>query len=142
MITESAKSGVQLKFIRLVNTQFEWFNYLENPRLQDLPLELEVSYETREAFIDTHVIVSIGNESESEEDNDFYLEVEMVGVFEKVGDTQLSDEEFAKVNAAAIIFPYIRQYIRAISLEAGLTPIILPLVNFHSWYKNNKKENS
>lgn len=142
MITESAKPGVQLKFIRLTSSQFEWFNYLENPSLEDLPLELGVTYEIREKFIDTHVNVRIGNESGNVKDNDFYLEVEMVGVFEKVGETQLSDEEFAKVNAAAIIFPYIRQHIRAISLDAGLTPIILPLVNFHSWYKNNKKEKS
>jgi len=141
MIIESAKSGVQLKFIRLVNSQFEWYNYLENPSLQDLPVGLEVTYDARENFLDTLVSVQIGNELEEVENSDFYLKVGIVGIFEKVGETKLSDEEFAKVNAAAIIFPYIRQHIRALSLDAGFTPIILPIVNFHAWYKNTKEEN-
>ena len=140
MITESAKSGVQLKFIRLVNSQFEWNNYLENPNVQDLPIELEVNYEVRGDFIDVSVDINIGSEEEVD-NKDFYLGVEMVGIFEKIGNLKLSDEEFAKVNAAAIIFPYIRQHVRALSLDAGIAPIILPLVNFHAWYKDTQKEN-
>ncbi len=142
MITESAKSGVQLKFIRLINSQFEWNNYLEDPNVKDLPVKLEVTYDVRENFLDVHVSIEIGNEISENDSNDFYLGVEMVGIFEKVGIPKLSDEEFAKVNAAAIIFPYIRQYIRAVSLDAGIAPIILPIVNFHTWYKNIQRENS
>ncbi len=143
MITESVKSGIQLKSIRLIYSLFEGLNYMVPPNFEDLPINLEVTYDIKDSFINTHVNVQIGNEPKDDKDDNFYLEVEMVGIFEKVGELQLSDDEFAKVNAASIIFPYIRQHIRGLSLDAGLTPIILPLVNFHSWYKKNpQKEDS
>jgi preprotein translocase subunit SecB len=59
------------------------------------------------------------------------IKVKMVGVFECTGETQLKNfEEFGRINGAAIIFPYIREYITNISLKAGIGAIILPPVNF------------
>jgi preprotein translocase subunit SecB len=59
------------------------------------------------------------------------IKVKMIGVFECIGESALKDfEEFGKINGAAIIFPYIREYITNISLKAGIGAIILPPVNF------------
>lgn len=139
MITKTSKTEIQLKKIQLISSLFEWPSDLENPALEDLNLSLEVSYDVKANFLDVYINVCFGNESKNTDD-DFYLEVEMLGVFEKVGIPQQSDEEFAKEKAAAIIFPYIRQHIRAISLDAGFTPITLPAVNFQTCFKDTQKE--
>ena len=59
------------------------------------------------------------------------INVSMVGVFERVGETLLGNlDEFGKINGAAIIFPYIREHVTDLSLRANIIPIILPPVNF------------
>lgn len=56
-------------------------------------------------------------------------QITMVGVFEKYGDSQLDLEQFGHVNAAAIIYPYIREHLSNLSAKAGLGLIFLPPVN-------------
>ena len=56
-------------------------------------------------------------------------QITMVGVFEKSGDSQLDLEQFGHVNAAAIIYPYIREHLSNLSAKAGLGLIFLPPVN-------------
>lgn len=72
----------------------------------------------------------------------YRIEVSMIGVFERNGNSQIStDEEFGRVNGAAIIFPFVREHIANIALKAGLGSIILPPVNFTKVNKdktNNK----
>jgi preprotein translocase subunit SecB len=59
------------------------------------------------------------------------IKVKMVGIFECVGESPLTNlDEFGRINGAAIIFPYIREHITNISLKAGMGAIILPPVNF------------
>lgn len=59
------------------------------------------------------------------------INVKMIGVFECIGDSPLTDfKQFGRVNGAAIIFPYIREHITSLSLKAGISAIILPPVNF------------
>lgn len=55
----------------------------------------------------------------------------MVGVFKRIGDSELIDnEQFGRINGAAIIFPFVREHIANIALKAGLGSLILPPVNF------------
>ena len=62
----------------------------------------------------------------------------MTGVFEKFGDTILSNdlEKFGRINGAAILFPYIREHLTNLSSKAGLGLIILPPANFTKIEKN------
>ncbi|MFW5701151.1 MAG: protein-export chaperone SecB [Cyclobacteriaceae bacterium] len=62
--------------------------------------------------------------------------IKMVGVFEKIGDTELDLEEFGHINAAAIIFPYIREHLTGLAVKAGLGVILLPPVNFTKKHSN------
>lgn len=73
----------------------------------------------------------------AKEEKQVDIKIRMIGEFECIGETQLTDfENFGRVNGAAIIYPYIREHITNMSIKAGLTPIILPPVNF----TRNKKE--
>ncbi|WP_018478139.1 protein-export chaperone SecB [Pontibacter roseus] len=60
------------------------------------------------------------------------LEIEATAIFES--DKEVNDDflgsGFAKVNAPAIAFPYLRSFISTLTLNAGYTPVILPSVNF------------
>lgn len=50
-------------------------------------------------------------------------------------DDEFMASAFAKVNAPAIAFPYIRTFISNLTLNAGYSPIILPSFNFVSLAK-------
>lgn len=56
--------------------------------------------------------------------------ITMIGIFEKFGEPVLAEEAFKKINAPAIIYPFIREHLHNICLKAGITNIFLPTVNF------------
>lgn len=60
--------------------------------------------------------------------------------FDKDSEDQLLKvERFANVNAAAMIFPFIRENIATISAKAGMASIIIPVTNFIELYESKKK---
>lgn len=65
----------------------------------------------------------------SNEDKSIQIEVKSIGYFEF--DTVIEDKEqlFVKQNAPAILFPYIRAHISALTGLSGISPIILPTIN-------------
>jgi preprotein translocase subunit SecB len=56
--------------------------------------------------------------------------IKMMGIFEKFGDPALSEEYFKKINAPAIIYPFVREHLHNICLKAGVANVLLPTVNF------------
>ena len=58
------------------------------------------------------------------------ISVKMLGVFKQLDTEGISIDKFAKINAPAIIFPFIREHIATLSLKAGIYPILLPPINF------------
>lgn len=68
--------------------------------------------------------------------------VVIIGVFRAEGDgDEKLKENFAAVNAPAILFPYIREAISSASVKSGLPPVLIQPVNFveMSLQDNNKK---
>ncbi|MCF8257572.1 MAG: protein-export chaperone SecB [Flavobacteriales bacterium] len=53
----------------------------------------------------------------------------MQGVFKQVGNPELPIEAFAKTNAPAIVFPFLREHLASQTLKALLRPVVLPPVN-------------
>lgn len=75
------------------------------------------------------VKVEIGYD-ERTEDSPIMLKVEMFGEFEvdeeKFDIEQLDD--FKERNAPAILFPYLREQVYALSMRAGIDPVLMPLI--------------
>lgn len=94
---------------------------------QDINVDVNVNVKENIVFVTEKI-----NYTQTFNDNEeVSCTIVMVGVFEKVGDTQLEDlEEFGHINGAAIIFPYIREHLSNLSSKAGLGMIFLPPVNF------------
>lgn len=76
----------------------------------------------------------------SDVSNETTIQATFVGLFEStdVVDDLFINSSFVKVNAPAILFPFIRSYISTITINAGLEPIILPAINFASKAEGNK----
>ena len=77
--------------------------------------------------------VSLSYETEATSDNNsiFTLKAEYVGRF--IYDNKLTEqqiENFAKVNAPAIIFPMLRASISLTTLAGEVPPLVLPMINF------------
>jgi preprotein translocase subunit SecB len=58
--------------------------------------------------------------------------IEATAIFES--STEIDDNflnsDFAKINAPAIAFPFLRAFVSTFSLNAGYSPIVLPAFNF------------
>lgn len=68
--------------------------------------------------------------------------VVIIGVFKTDGNgDEKQKENFASINAPAILFPYVREAISSASVKSGLPPVLIQPVNFveMSIQDNNKK---
>lgn len=102
--------------------------------------EQEVSFETgvgsKDNTVNVKLTTTVTNKLKDEEQ--YKIVVSFVGVFKRTGNSQILDnEQFGRINGAAIIFPFVREHIANIALKAGLGSVILPPVNFT---KINRKD--
>jgi preprotein translocase subunit SecB len=75
----------------------------------------------------------------TEKNNNFRFTCSMVGVFSVEGDaSNMPLKEFAENNAAALIFPYLREHISSVTSKAGLQPVLLPPTNIMALVQQNK----
>lgn len=71
-------------------------------------------------------------QSSDENGTEFSATIKMIGFFEKVGDTELGIDTFAKINAPAIIYPYIREHLSSLTTKAAVGTVILAPYNFQA----------
>lgn len=65
-----------------------------------------------------------------------FIEIQCIATFEFAENISYSDiPEFFYANCIAIIFPYVRAYISTVTLQANITPILLPTMNLSSLAK-------
>lgn len=70
------------------------------------------------------------------------ISLEYAGIFET--SSEITEEfrncQFITVNAPAITYPYLRSYITTITVNAGLSPMILPTINFQALADEKNKD--
>ncbi len=127
------ESKINLKSMHLQSSNFKRG---EAGDAGKLTMALNIETEDKEdSFYVTEIITLT-----SERSKGFYFEVEMLAEFTKSGEFNIPLEDFAHVNAAAIIYAYIRQHISSTTLHAGMKPLILPIINFFEHYRNKLKD--
>jgi preprotein translocase subunit SecB len=126
MDVEKIKSGYQLRKVVLRESQFK----LKDPN--NLPTELkfdiQIGDKIGEGFIETVIKLGVSDANGSDS---LIIDVMMVGIFDIIGESALDIEFFRKINGPTIVYPFVRQLVRSISLDAGINPIMIPTVNFH-----------
>lgn len=66
----------------------------------------------------------------SNSENQFSVFVSIIGLFEFDSDLEpKAKENFFKINAPSILFPYVRAYISTLTSLSGMVPVILPTIN-------------
>ena len=120
------QSGFSVESILLTESSFT-----RKGKINFSESEQEVSFETgsKENTVNVKLTTTVTNKFDGEEQ--YKIVVSFVGVFKRNGDSQILDnEQFGRINGAAIIFPFVREHIANIALKAGLGSVILPPVNF------------
>lgn len=58
------------------------------------------------------------------------IEVVMAGIFKRIKENPITLVDFSYVNGAALMFPYIREHITALTIKSGIGAVFLSPVDF------------
>ena len=90
-----------------------------------------INIETQKKDNNLSVLLTVNITSGIKDNVEVEVKVKMLGTFKKNTEiTQLDVDTFGKINAPALIFPFIREHIASLSSKAGIPTILLPPVNF------------
>ncbi|EAF1263095.1 protein-export chaperone SecB [Listeria monocytogenes] len=115
----------------------------ENFKSPENGIDLKVSFSANIGANSKNAIVELSSEigDKIEEDQPFYLDLTIAGLFEYNGGKESSSEEFddyLKQNAIAILFPYLRSMISDITSKSNQFPTYtLPVMNIAEMLKEN-----
>ncbi len=132
----SKQPGIQFESIILTDLTFS-----RNPTILQKP-ELKIEFQSTISFSENkeRLIYKLSC-SVQDIHKSFNLTCSMVGIFSVIPESPNMDlEYFAKNNAPALMFPYIREIIATTTLKAGLASVLLPPLNIHAII--NRKEPS
>lgn len=110
---------------------------------EKIPLEVEFFHGLDIDLSENIAAVDLGCSifKECKNNRPFSLEIELVGFFKF--ETTLEPERIEKllrINATAILFPYLRSIISSITANSGFQTLILPIVNVHKMFEQQEKE--
>jgi len=135
---KQAQSSIQAKQIELIESNFKKGDFSEK---HEFKFDIEISSKEESSNFISIIKLTL----RSSKYPDFSIDVAMKGIFEVEGDLPFSLEQFGQINAPSMIYPYIRQHIRHLTLEANISPpILFPVINFATYYKirNEQKKQS
>lgn len=122
------KSGFKVDSVLLMESRFTRKANIDF-KASKVNVAFETSVASKDNMVNVRLKTIVSNKLEDVEQ--FNIEVTMVGVFNRYGESEITDNEtFGKINGAAIIFPFVREHIANIALKAGLGSLVLPPVNF------------
>ncbi|GAB4130821.1 MAG: hypothetical protein OHK0045_17840 [Raineya sp.] len=75
----------------------------------------------------------------SDKEKEIEASIRMLGTFQCPENPHIPIEDFAKINAPAIIFPFVREHLASVSMKAGINAILLPPINFVKMSEKTKK---
>ena len=129
MNNSNPKSGFTLENIILIESSFNRISdVIFDDKVQN-SIDINVGVASSEPQIAVTVDVAVAQNRDKVEQ--FRITAKMVGVFKKEGESDIkSDEDFGRINGAAIVFPFVREHIANMALKGGLGTVLIPPVNF------------
>ncbi|MCK9226077.1 MAG: protein-export chaperone SecB [Candidatus Muirbacterium halophilum] len=120
------------KFLKFDDYKIIGFNFNIKPEyLKEAKRELLIEIKSDSKIIDKNKFQLFLTVNVCDENNFLNIIVTSVGFFE-FGDNieKEQHDKLMKINAPAILFPFIRASLTSITAQMGIAPIILPTVNF------------
>jgi preprotein translocase subunit SecB len=105
---------LESNFKRAVNIDFKDPSFKNNANIS-------VEHQVLENEL-LHISVTLDFTAGKKRTKEITAKIKMMGVF-------ICDSD-AKANGPAIMFPFLREHLASITLKAGISPILLPSVNF------------
>lgn len=129
MNNRNPKSGFTLENIILIESTFNRISdVIFDDKVQN-SFDINVGVASSEPKIVVTVDVAVAQNRDMVEQ--FRITAKMVGIFKKEGESDIkSDEDFGRINGAAIVFPFVREHIANMALKGGLGAVLIPPVNF------------
>lgn len=123
-------SSIKILSLFLLESNFKRDSLIEIETLPEVNVLIEtkggINPETNRAFLE----LTIKTPNEEKNKIPFKAEVKMVGVFQLNNVPQNVQDNFLKINAPAIIFPFIREHFAMLTQKSGLPPVLINPVNF------------
>ncbi len=131
------QAKIRLDSVRIVSVSFK-SKTIDQEITNDVSLSMKVSVEKSKDNKNSFLVLF--NIKVANENSDFSLSLEAIAIFFTTDeiDDNFTSSHFAKVNAPAIAFPFIRAYIANFTLNSGFNPIILPSFNFQAMNRLNE----
>lgn len=127
--------GIRFNGIILVEEKF-WRDYIipEDAKL-DLKLESGNNKLDNSYNVELKAILRLIKDDKET----LTLESKFVGFFTVIkGSENMDIDEYIKNNAPALMFPYVREHISAITIKAGIKPILVPPLNMRALLKKQQ----
>lgn len=130
-IQEPKSGGYKVENVILIESSFNReisFTSKDN----SVANEIVINHEAFETSMDNKFGVTLILDYNGRQDDKVLCKakIKMLGIFEKIGEPPLGEDIFKKINAPAVIYPFIREHLNSICLKAGITNVFLPTVNF------------
>jgi preprotein translocase subunit SecB len=145
-------AALQFKDYHVIESHYKYHPFqvesIGDENYSDVSPKIYYNLETNPESIEQAIIflgIELGDSSFSS--TNFYAKVRIAGVFEiHERPEEMTEEQilgFYKVNAVAILFPYLRGIVSEISSKGSEGPIILPTMNIVNMINENEfKEKS
>lgn len=132
---KTKQPGIKFNGIILVAEEF-WRDY-NVPKDSDIHLNLEAGNIEMQGNYSVEVNSTLILTKEDKEV--LTLKNKFVGFFSSIKEQENMDiEEYVKCNSVALMFPYIREHISAITIKSGIDPVLLPPVNVMALLEKNE----
>lgn len=127
-----------LQHIILISSHFDrkW-NIDFSAKKENPIINIDVNHSVNQSQLS--VTVNLNFQVGADQEFDVKAQITMVGAF-NIENPDETVEQFANVNAPAIIFPFIREHLATVSLKAGINSILLSPINFVEHSKNKKAQ--
>lgn len=132
-------SSLQFEDYLIIKSEFE-LNPNFIPGNVDLDFDLDSEFQLQIEKNLAVVIVHCDIFKDSVDENKPYsLSVSILGKFKYEGNVEAEEfEKLCRVNATAILFPYLRAYISNLTSLSGVGTLLLPTVNVHKMIASDK----
>ncbi|HNN82474.1 MAG TPA: protein-export chaperone SecB, partial [Leptospiraceae bacterium] len=129
---------ILIKTISLVDSSFHR-EAVQGPNFEDnLALDREVQLTEDKKLGIVFLTAKLDRKNTQNNNIEVAISVKYVGIFEAESDSDMDLQRFCEINAVAMLYPYIRNHIQETFLKASVSQIILPPINIHTTFPENK----
>ncbi len=132
--------GISLLESSFKRSQWPLFEAIDASTLENTVDIKRSTQHFSESIFAVHLDVMVQSKNNSDNSELFSISLKIAGLFEVSGPESERLSQFDKINAPAIIYPYVREYVSSISTRAEMPTLLMPPVNFVELARDEPKK--